>query len=215
MRYSYPARMASRNTIRQSASETYYHVYNRGVAKSEIFRDSGDYTYFLYLLQRYLGQDQICSPSRKQFKNFYDKITLVSYCLMPNHFHLQVFQVHDQALEELMRCLMTSYSMYFNKRYNRVGPVFQGRYKAATIDNDMYLEHISRYIHLNPMDIGEDYKTYEYSSYRDYVDENVKPWLQVERGAAGITPNQYAEFVADYESYHNELNNLKHSLADA
>ena len=69
---------------------------------------------------------------------------------MPNHIHLLVYQHQPQAMAQFMRSVLTSYSRYFNKRYKRSGSLFESRYKASLISDDAYLEHISRYIHLNP-----------------------------------------------------------------
>jgi len=98
---------------------------------------------------------------------------LVCYCTMPNHFHLLVQQCGDTPISNLMLKLSTSYSMYFNAKYEHVGHVFQSRFRAARVDSDRYLKHISAYIHLNLKTAGlvkkaEDWK---YGSYPDYLGE--------------------------------------------
>lgn len=112
---------------------------------------------------------------------------------------------------ELMRSLMTSYSMYFNRKYKRVGPVFQSRYRASRISQNSYLEHISRYIHLNPY----DWENYPYSSLRYYLDKARAEWIHPNE-IVQIFPSreQYLEFVKDYEGYKEMLDEIHWELAD-
>ena len=135
-----------------------------------------------------------------------------AYCLMPNHFHLLIY-LHDDvgALSRFMASITIAYSMYFNKKYKRRGPLFENRFKASPIFEDVYLQHISRYIHLNPA----KYKTWPYSSYMSYVSGTYPQWLQPEP-ILELFENvgQYKAFVADYESVQQLNEMLKHSLAD-
>ncbi|QQS17911.1 transposase [Candidatus Saccharibacteria bacterium] len=92
--------------------------------------------------------------SRRQngskYENFDGRLDILAYCLMPNHFHFFIYQYDEKAMYEFFKRITVSYSMYFNERYKRVGPVFQQRYRASLIYSDEYFLHISRYIHLNP-----------------------------------------------------------------
>ncbi len=112
---------------------------------------------------------------------------------------------------EFMRSLMTSYSMYFNRKYKRVGPVFQSRYKASRISTDEYLDHISRYIHLNP----REWENYPYSSFRYYRGDSEVDWLLPGK-ILELFPGteQYIEFVKDYEGYKEMLDEIHWELAD-
>jgi REP element-mobilizing transposase RayT len=97
-------------------------------------------------------------------------VDIVAYCLMPNHFHLLVCP-QDDELSRRMQRLTISYTKAMNKRYDRSGALFEGQFQAVQVDRDEYLVHLSRYIHLNPVEAGlcgrpEDW---EFSSYRDYV----------------------------------------------
>jgi hypothetical protein len=114
-------------------------------------------------------------------------------------------------MAEFMRSLMTSYSMYFNKKYRRVGPVFQSRYRASRISQDNYLEHISRYIHLNP----KGWEQYPYSSLKYYISSSVAEWISPNK-ILSLFPSQeqYEEFVHDYESYKETLDEIHWELAD-
>jgi len=124
-----------------------------------------------------LDQGQSFKIVKKFLKNYSQEIDLIAYCLMPNHFHLLLKQRTKTSLEGFMRALMTRYSMYFNKRYDRVGSLFQGRYKAVLIENEAYLVHLSRYIHLNPAELHMDLMK-AYSSYGEYVGIRNTPWIK-------------------------------------
>jgi len=155
--------MPSRNIIREFGPEQYYHVYNRGVEKRLIFLDDQDYTVFIGLIKKFLAGESN-GNNRHTYMLLNDDVQLLSYCLMPNHFHLLLYQNTNDGITKFLRRLSIGYVMYFNNRYARVGGLFQGRYKASCIERDDYLHHISRYIHLNP---GK-YKQWPYSSYQYY-----------------------------------------------
>src|SRR5580765_1037556 len=142
--------MPRRNVLRTDAPERFYHVYARGHSKHRIFLDEHDYLFFLSLCERYLSSSEIKSSAGISYPNFYNKVDLAAFCLMPNHFHLLVYQHQQGALSDLMRSLMTSYSRYFNTKYKQSGALFESRYRSSLVSDDTYLEHISRYIHLNP-----------------------------------------------------------------
>ena len=220
--------MPSRNIIKEYLEGGAYHIYNRGINRQVIFSEPRDYKFFLYLLKLYLSpigtvkfkDDQI--PRIR--KNFYEKIDLLCYCLIPNHFHLLVKQVGEKDIAEFMRCVMTSYSIYFNRKYDRIGTLFQGRYKAVLIEDDNYLLHLSRYIHMNPLSLTEESQQgrtlqgpsleklceYDYSSYADFLGKRNTKWIKPDfildcfkndRGDM-IIGSSYKEFVenADYDS---------------
>lgn len=183
--------MPAKNTIKTYIKDGYYHVYNRGVEKRTIFQDEQDYKVFLRYLKEALEPPQnpkIRAVSftlkgesfkgiPKQSKNFYKSIELIAFCLMPNHFHLLLKQLDTRSIEIFTRSLMTRFAMYFNKRYRRVGSLFQGPYKAANVENDEYLLHLSRYIHRNPLSVNRPLLP-SYSSYAAYLDKQNIPWLK-------------------------------------
>lgn len=144
----------------QLISDGYYHVYNRGHNKQRIFLNHKDFMRYRSRLEGYLEKHNV---------------TLLAYCLMPTHIHLLLRQDADQEIERFMHRLHTAYTMYFNIRYDRVGSAFQGRFKAKHIESDEYLLHVSRYIHLNPIEIiraqGPALRLEEYgwSSYQEYI----------------------------------------------
>ena len=150
-------------------AQGFYHVYNRGHNKQTIFHDAKDYRRYLKRLGEYLKKHDV---------------TLLAYCLMPNHLHLLLRQDSDELIDRFIHRLHTGYTMYFNKKYERVGAVFQGRFKAKLIDTDEYLLHVSRYIHINPIELfdthaqgpalGVELEDYPWSSYEEYVDPRSK-----------------------------------------
>lgn len=184
--------MPAKNSIKIYAENTIYHVYNRGVEKRIIFQDDEDYKVFLSYLKEYLSRPpkpeelllKTFSLKGRTFKgiprqprNYHQQIKLLAYCLMPNHFHLLVKQNENKdSLKEFMQSLLTRYSMYFNKKYERVGSLFQGKYKAIIVMDEMYLLHLSRYIHINPYEFTNDLVN-AYSSYGEYLGTRHSNWI--------------------------------------
>jgi putative transposase len=126
---------------------------------------------------------------------------------MPNHFHLLIKQKARGAMEGLMRSITTRYSMYFNKKYNRIGPLFQGTYKAIVVTRDEYLLYLSRYIHLNPAESTNNL-TDAYSSYADYLGLKNSAWVKTDLVLSSFNQeilselekiNNYQDFVEKYK----------------
>lgn len=205
--------MPARNSRKIYDVDSYYHVYNRGVNKRSIFKSEDDYVYFLGLLKRYLDPGSE-SKDKDRFGRIYpsyaDEIKLRAFCLMPNHFHLLLFQYQADSLKKFMNSLSIAYTMYFNKKYKRVGPLFQDRYKASIIQSQSYLEHISRYIHLNP----DEYLTWKFSSLQYYRGEANVGWVDQQPILDIFGGSSYLEFLADYEGHREMLKEIKHTLAD-
>lgn len=158
----------------------YFHVYNRGVDKRDIFMDKGDYYRFLHDLYEF---NDICptQPNTRRLvrcptSNNCDHkklVDIVCYCLMPNHYHLLVSTSDMTALTSFMRKLGTGYTNYFNQKYKHSGHLFQGRYKKILVESEPQLLQLSKYIHLNPLRSSRtkavSLKKYKYSSYLDYI----------------------------------------------
>lgn len=169
--------MAARNTIRYYTENSYYHIYNRGVEKRLIFLDSADYKTFLYYLFIYLAPPEIVQKrypkllSRLKKNNLSSAASLISFSLMPNHFHLLVLQKEADAITKLMRRVTVAYTHYFNEKYNnRVGGLLQGVFKAVLVDTEEYLLYLTAYIHRNALSLQEvgspeKLQTYRWSSY--------------------------------------------------
>jgi len=153
--------MPSKNSVKKYVAGGVYHVYNRGVDKRDIFLDEADYSFFLFLFKTYLkvpkDDGKGFNPFQMPRKNsvikrgaFIERVDLLVFALMPNHYHLLIKINDETALTDFMKSVMTIYVMYFNKKYKREGSLFQGVYKAILVENNEYLIHLSRYIHLNP-----------------------------------------------------------------
>lgn len=202
--------MPVKNIYKDYVQDSYYHIYNRGVAKDLIYREEKDYLVFLSLLKRSLGSKIEHRDNREPHPNYHSRLELLAFCLMPNHFHLFVYQHDAEAMKQFMKSITVAYSMYFNKKYKRVGPLFQQRYKAVRITDDSQLLHITRYIHLN----SPNYESYEWSSYQYYLQKKHATWLKPGR-VTGLFNGDYESFVEEYRDRHDELDQLKHELADA
>lgn len=203
--------MPRRNVIRSDGQDIFYHVYARGANKRRIFLDEEDFLKFLQLLERYLSPEDARNPYGVPYPNFYNKVDLLAYCLMPNHFHLLVYQRQVHMLTSLMQSVMTSYSRYFNLKYKRTGPLFESRFRASPIADEAYLEHITRYIHLNP----RQWRYYEYSSLPYYLQQDTVSWVRPERILSMFaTPKEYLQFLEDYQENKKMMDILKKELAN-
>lgn len=161
---------------RDSGAGTCFHIFNRGNGRMDIFRDNQDYDNFLKRLRIILGREESLQgaslrPSLRLTPFEKDAFSLISFCLMPNHFHLQVMQNTDIPVGKLLAKVCTSYSMYFNRKHNHVGHVFQDQFKAVPIQNDGQFVAVSAYIHQNPKVAGlvSDLRDWQHSSYPSYL----------------------------------------------
>jgi putative transposase len=137
--------------------DTCYHLYNRGNNKEPIFFEDENYSYFLNQFKKHV----------LPFSEVY------SYCLMPNHFHFFI-KINEKILfERGIKNFFISYSKAINKKYNRVGSLFQGRYKVSEITSNSYYTKIITYIHQNPVvaKLVKNMEDYKYSSYSAYLSE--------------------------------------------
>ena len=134
----------------------YYHLYNRGVNRQPIFFNEGNWAYFVKQLRQYAQPEHI---------------DIIAYCLMPNHYHLLVYLKTQALSAKVMQPFGVSYTKAVNKQQERVGPLFQGRFKAVVVDKEGYVLDLSCYIHLNPVRarLVQRPEDWRYSSYQDYV----------------------------------------------
>lgn len=201
--------MPARNTLRFYDAPAFYHIYNRGANKSDIFRDDMDREKFLSLLERYLDPTiRLCNRNNEEYPKYDAEIN--AYCLMDNHFHFLAYQQSEpDAISGLMKSLTTAYTMYFNRKYRHQGTIFQGVFRAVRITDESYLMHISRYIHMNP----HAYIAYPWSSVVYYLGQPAPNWLKPDR-IRDSTPGDYRAFLHDYDGKKAELAILKNELAD-
>ncbi len=201
----------SRNSRKIYLPETYYHLYNRGLNKQKIFWDDEDYAVFLNLLKRYLDDQPTKDSKGREYPWLCKDVELLAFCLMANHFHLLAYQITEDGVRQLLKNVCGSYTSYFNKKYKRLGPLFQDRFKASMVIHDSYLQHISRYIHLNP----KMYKVWQFSSLPYYLGKKYAAWIRPERILKDFqTPEEYEQFVADYTDQKSILEEIKAELAN-
>lgn len=120
------------------------------------------------------------------------------------------YQNEKGVLKDYMQSIANSYIRYFNTKYERRGPLFESRYKSSLIETQPYLEHITRYIHLNP----KDWQTYKYSSLPYYLNEESPEWFKPEKILELFDGESYLEFMKDYEDHKAMLDEIKYELAD-
>lgn len=177
-----------------------YHVYNRGSEKRSIFQSDHDYKKFLH-------------RTKENAQKF--SITILCYCLMHNHFHFLLQQTTDMPITAFMNAVQLGHAKFFNTKYERVGPLYQSRFKAKPITSDEYLLQLSAYIHKNPiaalLDSGnpsdswnllDRLHSYPYSSYREYLGFESKPLSKPDMILAYFSQTQpklsYQTFVENF-----------------
>lgn len=212
--------MPAKNVVKSYLENGYYHIYNRGVEKREIFLDAQDYNVFLKYLSEYLLykdidflQTQLADPKIPwiekdkilkllRINNFYGEISMLAYCLMPNHLHFFLRQKSVDTIDRFMQSLCTRYTMYFNKKYKRVGSLFQAVYKGVLVDTEEQFLHLSRYIHkqaiLQDQIVGLGNQP---SSYEEYLGNRKTGWVYPENILVYFSQTQrsltYQAFVED------------------
>lgn len=175
------------------ALDEYFHIYNRGNSKQDIFKDNADRYRFQALLFLANGVvpfvfQRIESEGVYEFERGDPLVYIGAYCLMPNHFHILLTPAVEGGIQAFMQKLSTGYSMYFNRKYERTGVLFEGKFKARHANTDEYMKYLFSYTHLNPLKLiqsdwkerglkniisGEKYlKEYQFSSYLDYKGGN-------------------------------------------
>lgn len=204
--------MPSKYVIKTYVTSGFYHIFNRGVNKQRIFREEQDYYVFLNYLRNYLiPLEKIKKQTDREVYSatFHDTIELISYCLMPNHYHLFIKQYKKRAMAKFMKALQVKYIMYFNNKYARVGPLFQSKYKAVMVETEPQFLYLTRYIHRNPIEIlkkGQQLREYKFSSYPMYLKRHNTEWISTKdvlhyfkKSKLSNQINNYKNFVEGYE----------------
>jgi putative transposase len=220
--------MPGRQTV--LATGEIYHIFNRSISLLPIFSTSKHCKRAIEVLFYYQNQqppikysdfvnlpvdkrESILQDLKKERKFLVD---IIAYCLMPNHFHLLLRQNMEDGISIFMANFSNSYSRYFNTQTNRRGSLFEGRFKAVRIQSQEQIDHVSRYIHLNPYsayvvkDIKELEK-YNYSSLAEYLGKTSKKSC-VKNFISCNEKTKYKAFVYDNADYQRQLQNIKHLL---
>jgi len=164
----------------------YYHFYNRGRSRLSIFHCDSDYLKVLYKIKEYLQKFEL---------------TLIAYCLMPNHYHFLIRQDGEMRAGLLPQHVFNSYSKSYNIRYNHSGTLFEGNYRVRLVDKSDYLIHLCRYIHANPVKDGmaAELSLWPYSNYQEWI--GVRDGTLVDREFVSNhfpSPDEYIAFVTNY-----------------
>lgn len=169
-----------------------FHIYNRGNNKEKIFLDEQDYKSFLFRLGLALGFEEEDLKSHPVLSLPHSRVritrvsksdfTLHSFCLMPTHFHLILEQNKDISPSTFILKVCTSYSKYLNKKYGRVGHVFQDQFKSVLIESNPQLMWVSAYVHMNPVKDGfsKHPRDYIWSSYKEFENKRDLPIVNTE-----------------------------------
>ena len=213
----------------------FYHIYNRGTEKRKVFLSTRDYDRFVILLYLCNSNNPVhISAQGKSIDDLFnveisgELVSVGAYCLMPNHFHLLLKEKSENGISRFMQKLTTGYTMYFNKRNDRTGTLFQGVFKAEHADKDEYLKYLFAYIHLNPIKlINQTWKengiknkthaekfleSYKYSSYLEYsskVNRKEKVILDIKEFPEYFEgTNDFHKMIKFWIDFKNSTNNL-------
>ena len=193
---------------KQFRPDTWFHVFNRGDNKELICRDEQDYLNLIKRFKLLLGF-QVVIPGRIRLTEFpKNSFDIASYCFMPNHFHLLIKQNTEIPIGKLISRACTSYARYFNKKYDRVGNLFQDTLKPKRVEDDEYLVYLSAYIHNNP----QQQLIYPYSSFQDILGmrNGVLCNKEIILKYFGNDSERYKKFVLNFKE--NDQEKIAHLL---
>lgn len=189
----------------------FYHVYNRGNSKQSICNNDSDFKRLQQMLFLCNSQESISvRDARKLREGLFSQersdllVAIGAYCLMRNHYHLLVTPLVEGGLSQFMLKLGTGYAMYFNKKYERTGSLFEGKFKAKLAQDDRYLKYLFAYIHLNPVaknprqGLGTAL-SYQYSSLQDYIDTTRDEEMILQ-------PEYFPKYFINAKEHSHELN---------
>ncbi|EKD56620.1 MAG: hypothetical protein ACD_58C00132G0007 [uncultured bacterium] len=209
------------------ANNEIYHVLNKSIAKYKVFNNESDYLRMVNMLRYYTIQkplmrfsqfNKLSSNEQKIFiiKNYTSNtqylIDILSYNIMPTHIHLALKQLSDNGISNYVKNILISYSRYFNTKYKRKGPLWEGRFKNVHVNDEYQLLHLTRYIHLNAVSAGLVEKPEDWlaSSYNEYISKVPKQDMICKFGGLiNIKPEIYRKFVENRIAYQRQLSRIK------
>ncbi len=205
--------------------DCFYHVFNKSIANFGIFSKSENGLRFINTLDYYNNLKAKLSLSvylRKNslninllIPNYNSLAKIISYCIMPDHYHLLVKIINSSRFSQYISNVENSFSRYFNIKNNRKGPLWQSRFKSVIIESNEHLLHVSRYIHLNPttsylVDNPEDWNL---SSYKDFI-SNEKYLKEYIKEISINSCLDYKKFVENNKDYQRKLKHIKKLMID-
>jgi len=192
--------MSKRGTIFLKGE--YYHLYNRGVNRNPIFMDDRNYEFLLKRIRKYFRRDTL---------------TMIAYCLMPNHYHFLVRQDGDILVSDTIQAIFNSYTKAINKLYLLSGTLFESRFKSIHISETSHLLHLCRYIHLNPVSgekpLVKSVENWPYSNLPDWIgiSDNELVDRQFIKEKFGDSEN-YLQFLYDFDGKDDYSDNVKYFI---
>lgn len=205
----------------------FYHIFNKSIANYKIFRGKANFYRFIQILDYYndinpkIGLSQYLKSQRntpevdllQPKENSVLKLT--TFCLMPDHYHLQLKVLNDRFIYKFLNLIGMAYTRYFNTKFRRKGPLWQSSYKAVRVISSEQMLHLSRYIHLNPTSGGlvENPEDWEFSSYRNYIN-NPKILNEIITEVSIKDPRIYKKFVENNKDYQKKLKLIKKALIE-
>lgn len=203
-----------------------YHIFNKSIAGFKIFNNRTDFSRIVDVISYYQKEKQSVSFSNfiKIKQDFSKKnptketvVEIIAYCIMPTHIHLILKQLKDNGITVFVGNILNSYTRYFNIKYNRKGPLWQGRFKNVLVENEEQLLHLTRYIHLNPVTGYLVNKPEEWiaSSYKEYLSgDSVEYSICNYSDFLPMIDFSYKKFVDDHISYQRELAKIKNLIVE-
>ncbi len=196
------------------ANDEYYHIFNRGVDKREVFLDPDDYVRFLTGMKEFnnglIREERLRKAEKSESDSESESdsdfpasteeklVEIVCYCLNPNHYHLILKQLQENGVSKFMQKVGTGYTNYFNIKQSRSGTLFQGKFKSIHIDSNDYLLYLSAYVNANNFIHGynENMEDWPYSSYLNHIGKRKGTLCGVESVLGQFEDaEEYAEFV--------------------
>jgi len=205
------------------AKNEIYHICSKSIAGFTIFNNEADYERMVKALlffnaKNHLGSFSLLVNRRKNSNyclNFKTDVSnklvdIIAYCLMPTHLHLILKELAEGGISKFMHLVLNSYSRYFNLKYKRKGPLWEGRFKNILIETDEQLNHLTRYIHLNPVTafLISNPRHWKFSSYNEYLGLICKNITNFSEYFV-IDEVSYERFVNNYINSQRELSVLK------
>jgi putative transposase len=182
--------------------DCYYHIYNRGCNREDIFYSYENYYFLIRKMQKYFVTEFVSA---------------IAYCLMPNHYHFLLYQKCDRSVGKLIQYIFNGYTKAFNEMYSRTGTLFEGPFKAKLIEEPEDLPHICRYIHRNPLEakLVKRLEDWEFSNYHEWI--GIRNSCLVDKVFIQEhfqTGKDYQRFVLEYKSQEKSSDNINSYYLD-
>ncbi len=205
----------------------FYHIFTKSIAGYKVFRTKHEFNRFVEMLKFYRHLSlpvKFSYYAKLDDKNiFYEtrikpkpcSVEIIAYCIMPTHIHLILKQLKEDGITNYLKLLLDSYTRYFNIKNKRKGPLWQSRFKSVLVDNDEYLLHLTRYIHLNPVsdNLVERPEDWFYSSYREYINSTIYGLCNFSSYIT-LKPGEYQDFVESRKDYQKFLSECKRLILE-